>query len=102
MKTPPSIMLLLVLTTLMATAQAQVVSVPDPGLNAAMRDALQKPAGPVTALDLLSLTNLSSFGKRVSSLTGLERSYNLTALYLYLNDLTDGTVLADGRTIAFT
>ena len=58
MKTLSQILRLLVLTSLMATAQAQEISIPDSGLNAAIREALQKPAGPLTAQDLLGLTNL--------------------------------------------
>jgi len=37
---------------------AQEVTIPDPGLNAAIREALDKPIGPLTEQDLLSLTNL--------------------------------------------
>jgi hypothetical protein len=37
-----------------APTLAQEVSIPDPGLNAAIRDALQKPSGPLTQQDLLS------------------------------------------------
>src|SRR5436190_1068525 len=93
MKTLSQILRLLVLTNLIAAAQAQDISVPDPGLNAAIREALQKPAGPLTAQDLLSLTNLSAAGRRASSLEGLETAYNLTGLDLYHNYLTNVTVL---------
>jgi hypothetical protein len=48
------------LACLLFSAGAQEVTVPDPGLNAAIRDALQKPNGPLTEQDLLSLTNLSA------------------------------------------
>src|SRR5437899_8772848 len=89
MKTLSQILRLLVLISLMATAQAQEVSIPDPGLDAAIRDALQKPAGPLTSQDLLSLTNLFAVGRRVSSLEGLEAAYNLTTLDLYHNYLTN-------------
>lgn len=39
---------MLVLTGFTTSGLAQEVSVPDPGLNAAIRDALQKPTGPLT------------------------------------------------------
>jgi len=58
MKTLSQILGLSLLISLMATAQAQEVSIPDLGLNAAIRDALQKPTGPLTEQDMLSLTNL--------------------------------------------
>jgi len=74
MKTPSQILRLLVLTSLMATAQAQEVSIPDPGLNAAIRAALQKPAGPLTTQDMLSLTNLDAGFRGVSSLERSEES----------------------------
>jgi len=38
------------------TTAAQEVSILDPGLNSAVREALQKPTGPLTDADLLSLT----------------------------------------------
>jgi hypothetical protein len=62
MKTLSQILRLLVLPSLMATASAQEISIPDPDLNAAVRSALQKLVGPLTAQDLLSLTNLNAGG----------------------------------------
>jgi hypothetical protein len=70
-KTPSEILRLLLLTSLLTTAQAQVVSIPDPGLNAAIRAALGKPAGTLTAQDLISLTNLNAGNRGVTSLEGL-------------------------------
>ena len=54
----PLVLSLLVLASFMAPTLAQEVFIPDPGLNAAIREALQKPNGPLTGQDLLSLTNL--------------------------------------------
>src|SRR5262245_25646645 len=61
----------LVLASFVTSVSAQEVSIPDPGLNAAIRDALQKPTGPLTVVDLLSLTNLDASDREVSSLEGL-------------------------------
>ena len=61
---------LLTLNGLLATAQAQEVSIPDAVLNAAIRYALQKPAGPLTAEDLLSLTNLSTIRLTLATRSG--------------------------------
>jgi Leucine-rich repeat (LRR) protein len=83
---------ILVLTSLMAAAKAQVVSIPDPGLNAAIRAALGKPAGPLTAQDMLSLTNLSADNRGVTSIEGLEVAYNLATLDLGFNLLTNFTL----------
>ncbi len=43
----------LILIGFMVSAHAQEVSIPDPGLNAAIRAALQKPSGPLSEQDLL-------------------------------------------------
>lgn len=62
----------LLLIGLAAPALAQEVSIPDPGLNAAIRDALQKPFDPLTEQDLLRLTNLNASRRNVRSIEGLE------------------------------
>jgi hypothetical protein len=49
---------LLILSSLISTAMAQEVSIPDPVLNGAIRRARQKLQGPLTVQDMLSLTNL--------------------------------------------
>ena len=54
----PLIVAQLVLTGF--TAAAQEVFIPDPGLNAAIREALQKPNAPLSPQDLLSLTSLNA------------------------------------------
>ena len=53
-----------------ALTLAQEVSIPDPGLNAAIRDALQKPSSPLTQQDLLSLTNLNASSRNKSKSGG--------------------------------
>lgn len=72
----------LILAGFMAPAFAQGVSIPDPGLNAAIREALQKPSGPLTEQDLLSLTGLSAQSRNIESVEGLEAARNLTLLDL--------------------
>src|SRR5215468_5156791 len=83
---------LTVLIGLVASAQAQEVNIPDPGLNAAIRDALQKPTGPLTVPDLLSLTNLDARESGVQSLDGLGAASNLAILHLSYNELKSLTV----------
>src|SRR5689334_1475185 len=92
MKTPSQILRLLLLTSLMATAQAQVVTIPDPALNAAILAALGKSAGPLTVQDMLSLTNLNARGRGVRSLEGLGAAYNLSSLNLDANRLSKLTL----------
>jgi internalin A len=80
---------LLTLTNLMPNAGAQEVFIPDPDLNAAIRATLSKPTGALTAQDMLSLTNLGAFSRRVRSLEGLGAAQNLTTLNLNNNQLTN-------------
>ena len=78
-----------VLSNLVVSTLAQEVSIPDPGLNAAIREALQKPIGPLTEQDLLSLTNLNARRRNVRSIDGLEAARNLVSLDLQINRLTN-------------
>jgi formylglycine-generating enzyme required for sulfatase activity len=83
------VLILLVVTNLVAPTLAQEVSIPDPGLNAAIREALQKPSGPLTEQDLLSLTDLSAESRNISNLQGLDAAHNLRTLDLHSNHLTN-------------
>jgi formylglycine-generating enzyme required for sulfatase activity len=71
------------------SARAQPVSIPDPGLNAAVRAALQIPVAPLTEPDMLTLTNLDASQRNVSNITGLETARNLVSLNLQINRLTN-------------
>src|SRR6516162_7726403 len=82
----------LICAGLLISARAQQVSIPDPGLDAAIRAALQKPTGPLTEQDLLSLTNLNASQRNASSLQGLEAARNLVSLDLTSNQLAKPTV----------
>ena len=63
---------------------------PDKNLEAAIRDALGKPAGEeITAAELANLTSLSVNNKAVTDLTGLEYCVNLQELDLYQNNISD-------------
>src|SRR6185369_9741321 len=114
MKTLLQILHALLLTSLMATARAQEVSIPDSRLNAAIREAMQKPSGPLTEQDMLSLTNLDAHGiclrqgnfgvclewDSVKNLEGLSAAHNLITLNLTDNQLTNVDLLADLRRLA--
>ncbi|MDD5141584.1 MAG: hypothetical protein PHY43_15145 [Verrucomicrobiales bacterium] len=78
----------LVLAGFINTVMAQEVFIPDPDLNAAIREALQKPAGPITQQDMLALTDLNACCRNVTSLEGLETASNLTVLTIQFNHLT--------------
>jgi len=73
------------LSGFVASALAQTVSIPDAGLDAAVRSTLAKPTGPLTVEDLVILTNLDTSHRSISNLTGLEFATNLLALNLQDN-----------------
>jgi formylglycine-generating enzyme required for sulfatase activity len=88
-KTILSAVLTLALISVINTAPAQEVSIPDPGLNAAVRETLQKPVGPLTEQDMLGLTVLNAHDRNISNLAGLEAARNLNTLLLFSNHLTN-------------
>src|ERR1044071_3153933 len=77
---------------LLAPVLAQDVSIPDPGLDAAIRAALQKPFGPLNEQDMLSLANLDASRRNGGSIEGLEAAHNLVSLDLQINRLTNFSV----------
>ena len=87
-KTILSAVLTLALASVITSTPAQEVAIPDPGLDAAIREALGKPNGPLTEPDLLNLTQLDAHGRNITNLAGLEFAHNLTTLLLHLNQLT--------------
>jgi Leucine-rich repeat (LRR) protein len=89
-----TILCALVLTGFAASSLAQTVTIPDEGLDNAIRDALQKPTGPLTQQDLLTLTNLNASDRSIFSLDGLEAARNLTSLDLSSNFLANPSIPA--------
>ena len=80
---------MMALTCCIPSTLAQEVIIPDPGLNAAVRAALGKPAGPLTQQDMLGLTFLNAHDRNISNLAGLEAARNLNTLLLFNNHLTN-------------
>ena len=72
LKTILSTFLSLAVLSVVATARAQEVVVPDPNLNTAIHEALGKPPGPLTQVDMLSLTNFGAIFRNITNLQGLE------------------------------
>ena len=91
----PFVLTLLALTSLAASSQAQEVSIPDSGLNAAIRETLGKPAGPLTQLDMLSLTNLGAIFRNITNVQGLVAAQNLVSLDLQDNRITNVSILTN-------
>ena len=81
-------MLALLLPVSIATAD-QVITFPDPNLEAAIREAIGKPTGDIYQSDLASLTILDAAARGIQSLDGLEYCSNLTELYLQCNQIGD-------------
>ena len=92
MKVLTQLILALVLVASTPTSFAQEVTIPDPGLNAAIHDALHKPVGPLTQQDLAILTVLDAHKRGITSIQGLESALNLRSLDLQDNHLVDFTL----------
>jgi formylglycine-generating enzyme required for sulfatase activity len=67
------------------SSPGQEVLIPDPNFNAVIREALQKPTGPLTQIDMLSLTNLGAVFRGITNVQGLEAARNLVSLDLQDN-----------------
>jgi hypothetical protein len=70
------------------------VTIPDAGLLAALREALNKPTGDLTLGDLRGLTSLSAPDRSIVDLRGLDLAINLTQLNLSSNQVMDFAPLA--------
>lgn len=66
-----------------------VVSFDDPGLEAAVREAVGKPAGPLYDCDVEPLTYLDASNRGISDLTGIDQLIGLQTLELQKNTITD-------------
>ena len=70
------------------------VAIPDANLEAAIREAIDKPEGPIYTSDLESLIMLEVPDRGISDLTGLEYGLNLEYLGLWDNNISDLSALA--------
>ena len=76
-------------------AFAQIVEIPDPNLERAIRERLELPTDvPITQQEMLRLTGLAAEVAEVETLIGLEYATNLKSLYLRNNPIKDLTPLA--------
>ena len=71
------------------------VTFADPNLEAAVRDAIAIPTGPIYSSDLSELTYLDASEKNITDLTGLEYATSLTSLGLAYNQIGDISPLAN-------
>ena len=88
--------------TLYSTASAQEVWIPDPHLQAAIRETLELPPDSViTQTDMLRLTGLEVWDHEISDLRGLEYATDMTSLVLLRGPIEDITPLATLSKLTF-
>ncbi len=71
------------------------VAFPDPGLELAIRQAIDKPAGGIHKCDLDGLTTLYAWDSNITDLNGLQHCTSLTRLSLKNNNISDISPLVD-------
>jgi hypothetical protein len=71
-----------------------VVNFPDPGLEAAIRNEIEKPTGDIYDTDLIGLTYLDASYCSISNLEGIQYCVNLTVLSLWTNQISDISLLS--------
>jgi internalin A len=86
--------LLMVLIPASVVKADSVVTFPDPGLEEAIRAAIDKPSGDIFESDLIGLTQLHADGYSITNLAGLEHCTGLTSLDLTWNEISDISPLA--------
>lgn len=74
--------------------EEEAVTFPDPNLEAAIREAIGKPTGPIYPSDLEGLTSFSARERNITDPTGLEHCTNLTSLDLGYNQISNISPLA--------
>ncbi len=93
---------LFLLLILCIAAHAQVVDIPDPNLQAAIRGELQLlPGSNITKEDMLRLESLGAARHDIMHLTGLEHATNLASLSLWGNPLADLTPIANLQSLTY-
>jgi len=84
-----------------SVAYAVEVEIPDPNLETALREALNKPTGAITNSDLASLTSFAATYRNISDLTGLQYCINLTWLDLSNNQINNLSPLSELENLIF-
>ena len=91
-----SLVFLVAITLFAPQASAQVVEIPDPNLEQAIRETLNIPDNnPITQQEMLQLTELIAWQLNITNLTGLQYATNLENLQLWGNQIQDVTPLAN-------
>lgn len=93
-----AIVLLALLVFLVPASPAnadEVVTFPDPNLEASIRKDINKPTGDILQSDLDGLRDLVAAGEGITDLTGLEHCTSLDKLCLAINPISDISPLSD-------
>jgi len=83
------------LSTAPVSAQGVQVSFPDPNLDRAIREAIDKPSGPIYVSELQELTSFNASDMGISDLSGMEYCTNLSVLDFYNNKISNLSPLSD-------
>ncbi len=79
-----------------STVSAQLVNIPDPALERAIRQELNLPDEmPITQQEMLRLTRLDAKKSQIVDLTGLKYATNLTSLSIWENPISDLSPVAE-------
>lgn len=70
------------------------INIPDPNLEAVLRETLNKPVGTITDVDLEFIIYCDGHGRGITDITGLEYCDNLLSLNLSDNDISDISALS--------
>ena len=76
------------------------VAFADPGLEAAVREAIAIATGPIYSSDFGELTRLDASAMNIADLTGLEYAISLSGLNLAHNEISDISLLANLTSLA--
>jgi Leucine-rich repeat (LRR) protein len=81
--------------------EEEAVTYPDPNLEVAVREAINKPTGPIYPSDLVGLTLFYAPSRNIINLTGLEHFINVRSLNLGSNQISDISPLANLTSLTF-
>ena len=97
------LLILSIVTTLLNLhAHAQVVEIPDPNLERAVREALVLPDEvPITQPEMARLKKLTAKEAQIENIIGLEHATNLRSLVLSVNNIQDITPLEGLKNLDF-
>jgi Leucine-rich repeat (LRR) protein len=83
------VIVVIVVLVISLSGRSSAVNFPDPNLEAAIREALNKPSGAIHASELAGLANLTASDSGIEYLSGLQYCTNLTELDLWHNQISD-------------